>query len=271
MAEPVLVFVSAQILEVQSVRSALAAEGIEAFVVDDNIPRMNPFYTMAVGGIKLFVAAKDAPEAAQLLRKLLNVSGDLPFSGALSPFAGSVLTERVQPQLSNEELTAEALNADPVAPKLKKLKISFPGVVLGLLLFVLGGIFLREITQFQSPGSDEAYGRAYPSPSVPKNDPPPPDPRDYVQDIQQRVYKTWSAAIPKDAKVFNFNLTFKIIASGYLEYAKLDTSSGDRRLDQLALDTVNKLSPFPPLPPFYVQKGLIVHLNLKSKSEGGAS
>ena len=48
-------------------KSILDSAGIESFLADDNVIRMDWFYSNAVGGIKLFVRGEDAAEARQLL------------------------------------------------------------------------------------------------------------------------------------------------------------------------------------------------------------
>ena len=48
-------------------KSILESAGIESFFADDNVIRMDWFYSNAVGGIKLLVRGEDATEARQLL------------------------------------------------------------------------------------------------------------------------------------------------------------------------------------------------------------
>lgn len=48
-------------------KSILDSAGIESFFADDNVIRMDWFYSNAVGGIKLFVRDEDAGEARELL------------------------------------------------------------------------------------------------------------------------------------------------------------------------------------------------------------
>lgn len=53
--------------ELAIVRSLLDSEGIETFVLDEVISQVNPFYSNAVGGIKLQVLDKDFQKARDLL------------------------------------------------------------------------------------------------------------------------------------------------------------------------------------------------------------
>ena len=48
-------------------KSILDSAGIESFLADDNVIRMDWFYSNAVGGIKLLVRDEDAAEARELL------------------------------------------------------------------------------------------------------------------------------------------------------------------------------------------------------------
>jgi len=51
-------------------RSRLEAEGIDAYVQDANIVRMNWLYSLAVGGVRLQVSSEHAPEALAILSSL---------------------------------------------------------------------------------------------------------------------------------------------------------------------------------------------------------
>lgn len=52
-------------------KARLEAEGIQAFLLDENAISVNPFYSPALGGVKLAVAARDADRA----REVLGLSG----------------------------------------------------------------------------------------------------------------------------------------------------------------------------------------------------
>jgi hypothetical protein len=51
-------------------RSALESAGIQCFLQDDNVVRMDWLWSNALGGIKLLVREKDAPDAAKVLDAL---------------------------------------------------------------------------------------------------------------------------------------------------------------------------------------------------------
>src|SRR5689334_10904432 len=97
--DPSLLFVSAQIMDVQMVRGLLESEGIESFMFDDNILRIQPFLSQAVGGVKLFVRSKDLNSAGEILRQHLNVRGDPPYSGTLAPINHSSMLQNVDEPL----------------------------------------------------------------------------------------------------------------------------------------------------------------------------
>jgi hypothetical protein len=56
------------VLDAQLLQSRLEVEGVPAFVVDDNIVQMNPFLTMAVGGVRVFVPESFAARAREIAR-----------------------------------------------------------------------------------------------------------------------------------------------------------------------------------------------------------
>lgn len=53
--------------ELAIVRGLLDSEGIETFVRDEMTAQVNPFYTNAIGGIKLQVAEEDAQKALEIM------------------------------------------------------------------------------------------------------------------------------------------------------------------------------------------------------------
>jgi len=55
--------------EASIAKSVLDSAGIESFLADDNLVRMDWFYSNLIGGIKLFVQPQDAPEANDLLNQ----------------------------------------------------------------------------------------------------------------------------------------------------------------------------------------------------------
>ncbi len=57
-------------------KGRLEAEGIEAYLHDHNTVDANPLFSQAVGGVKIFVAAKDARRAREILASIPEFSVD---------------------------------------------------------------------------------------------------------------------------------------------------------------------------------------------------
>jgi hypothetical protein len=62
-------------------KSALENAGIQCFLQDDNVVRMDWFWSNAMGGIKLIVREKDAADAAKVLDVLAQGSGEAGLEG----------------------------------------------------------------------------------------------------------------------------------------------------------------------------------------------
>jgi putative signal transducing protein len=65
--KPVIIRKYRDLPEASIAKSVLESAGIECFLVDDNMVRLDWFYSNLVGGIKLFVREEDAEAATQLL------------------------------------------------------------------------------------------------------------------------------------------------------------------------------------------------------------
>ena len=50
-------------------KTRLESEGVECFILDENIVRLNPFYDLAVGGIRLQVREEDFQRAKDLMEE----------------------------------------------------------------------------------------------------------------------------------------------------------------------------------------------------------
>jgi hypothetical protein len=62
-------------------KGSLESAGIECVLADDNMVRMDWFYSNAIGGIKLLVKAQDAAEAEQVLSQPIPEHFDVPDMG----------------------------------------------------------------------------------------------------------------------------------------------------------------------------------------------
>jgi hypothetical protein len=87
---PAVVFTTSNILEAQLVKSLLEGNGVTVFLVDGQFPAMNPFYTNAIGGIKLAVSESELEEAKEILAENRCKEGLDPSYGAVSPFKSVV-------------------------------------------------------------------------------------------------------------------------------------------------------------------------------------
>jgi hypothetical protein len=57
-------------LDAHLLQSRLEVEGVPAVVVDDNIVQTNPFLTLAVGGVRVFVPESQAERAREIARAI---------------------------------------------------------------------------------------------------------------------------------------------------------------------------------------------------------
>jgi Putative prokaryotic signal transducing protein len=67
--EPVMVRRYRDLPQASIAKSILESAGIESFLVDDNLVRLDWFYSNLVGGIKLFVRQQDAEASLELLEQ----------------------------------------------------------------------------------------------------------------------------------------------------------------------------------------------------------
>lgn len=65
--EPVMIRRYRDLPEASIAKSVLESAGIESFLADENLVRLDWFYSNLVGGIKLFVRQEDAEEALKVL------------------------------------------------------------------------------------------------------------------------------------------------------------------------------------------------------------
>ncbi len=81
-----IVFVTSNIHEANLVKGLLEANGLQGFLFDDNILRLNPLYVHAVGGIKIAVSTSQLAQAQQILEEYRAKEGMPPYAGQASPF-----------------------------------------------------------------------------------------------------------------------------------------------------------------------------------------
>lgn len=68
MKNTTVIFRSANLAEAEVVKALLESNGIRVFLHDEHVSRLNPFYTLAVGGIKLAVDERKAARAREVLQ-----------------------------------------------------------------------------------------------------------------------------------------------------------------------------------------------------------
>ena len=77
-----IVFTTFVYAEAVLVKSLLEANGIDVFMHDENLTRMYPFYSAAVGGIKLAVPDEQVEKAQDVLREYRGSEGQEPDWGS---------------------------------------------------------------------------------------------------------------------------------------------------------------------------------------------
>lgn len=69
-----------------------------------------------------------------------------------------------------------------------------------------------------------------------------------VKSYNSRIWAALARHKPRDGRRGSASVTFGIAANGQLRFVRVSGSSGDSRLDKLAIATVRKAAPFPPPP-----------------------
>ena len=82
-----IVFTTLNSMEAYLVKSLLESNNIRVFMLNENISRINPFYTTAVGGIKLTVPDNQIQMAQEILVEYRQKEGENPNYGSGSWFS----------------------------------------------------------------------------------------------------------------------------------------------------------------------------------------
>jgi hypothetical protein len=77
-----VIFTTFVYAEAVQVKSLLEASGIDVFMHDENLTRMYPFTSAAVGGIKLAVPDEQVEKARDVLREYRESEGQEPDRGS---------------------------------------------------------------------------------------------------------------------------------------------------------------------------------------------
>jgi hypothetical protein len=71
-----IVFQTLDLMEATLMKSVLEASGIEVYLVDENISRLKPIYSWAIGGIKLIVPDNQINRAREVIREYRSKQSD---------------------------------------------------------------------------------------------------------------------------------------------------------------------------------------------------
>lgn len=81
-----IVFTTNNLMEANLIKSLLESNEIDVFMLDENISRINPFYSHVVGGIKLAVPDHQITKANEILKEYREREGQDPNWGMSTPF-----------------------------------------------------------------------------------------------------------------------------------------------------------------------------------------
>jgi hypothetical protein len=97
----------------------LQSEGLEAFLADDNVVRMDWFWSNLIGGVKLQVAAKDAEAALAILGE------EIP-AGFTAEEIGEEYQQPVCPKCGSLDVGFETMNKEVALAALYALSLPVP-------------------------------------------------------------------------------------------------------------------------------------------------
>lgn len=83
---PAIVFATSNAFEAALVKSCLEASGVEVWLFDENISRIQPFYLAVSGGVRVAVARDQEELARTVLAEYRGKAGLSPTTGLLTPF-----------------------------------------------------------------------------------------------------------------------------------------------------------------------------------------
>jgi TonB family protein len=78
--------------------------------------------------------------------------------------------------------------------------------------------------------------------------------------IQDKITSNWAPPKVQAGMTGSVNLSLRVLRSGQVRELGIDTSSGDRAIDDSALRAVRLSSPMPPLPPLFKAESLSLQL-----------
>ncbi len=170
--------------EVYVIKGRLESEGVECFIKDELTTQVNPFYSNAIGGIKLQVKANDLDRAIQILKeggylkestftrpkywhKIDDATSNIPFFNKmiiefrvvtiltlfiLIIFLGFYYLTRPKPLTMRQRLTADTWCVNNLFHKEKAVKVNTTGLVISLNGYCPEDIQIRENGDIVLPG-----------------------------------------------------------------------------------------------------------------------
>jgi len=85
--EPVIVFVTSDTNEAALVNSLLEASGVETYLLDEHLSRIDSPLAMLIGGVKIAVPRSEEHLALEVLREFRGRAGQDPNRGRSVPFS----------------------------------------------------------------------------------------------------------------------------------------------------------------------------------------
>ncbi len=114
-------------IELAVVRGRLESEGVECFIQDEMMAQVNPFYSNAIGGIKLQVKRSDIEKAIEILKENGNIEDVNYLAGEESQ------TSKLFSNLENLTLKIPLIN---------KLRIELRVFILASIIVILISILI---------------------------------------------------------------------------------------------------------------------------------
>lgn len=116
-----------ELTEAHIMKGRLEAEGILCFLGDEHIVGAQPFYAVAVGGVKLKVTTQDAEEAFAIMAKIQGGTSEYLYNDDLEmapPMQEHVPPARTCPNCGSDNLSEEKYNK--TAFSISYLLLGFP-------------------------------------------------------------------------------------------------------------------------------------------------
>jgi len=88
--------------------------------------------------------------------------------------------------------------------------------------------------------------------------------RPYMSEVHNRIKNTWNP--PHTNVSAKVEVSFDVGKNGHVENIKILKSSGDEITDKAITDTLNKISPLPPLPIGFKQENLKINYTFEIKA-----